>query len=396
MYFRQATIATPQCTPSRASLLTGVFAHTHGKYSNQYWRPDVETTEGFKIPMLPTLLRDAGYRTLLVGKWHLFHDPWNCGVSDVRLWFPPGGGVKQDPRLARGNSRKTEVKEGFITELFANDTIAFLKSAEAKEKPFFLWHADTNPHVPLEPMPERISRQYGEKTDKDLLPPGFPTDIPTHNFRKYYECATHLDEQVGRILKALEDEKLAENTIVVYLGDNGFMMGSRGVGVKGAGGKVVPYEESIRVPMIVRMPGGWSGTSDLPVSSIDLPVTFLKLAGVEPPKGWPGRDLSVALRSGKDDAIADALVDFPDNQGKLNRAYRVVRTPKHKLIVWDDPKKVPELYDLASDPREMKNRYESSELAEVRKDLIARLRAWTKKTDDKLFVSNQHLLEEGR
>ena len=387
-YFCQATISTPQCTPSRASLLTGVYPHTHGKYSNQDYRPEVKTGEGFKLPMLPAQLSANGYRTVLVGKWHLFNDPWNCGFTDVRVWLPGGSGPKKDPKLAQGESRDVKTIEGFSTEIFASSTIQFLKSEAAKEKPFFIWHADILTHAPLQPVPERISKLYGDKKTEDLLPPGFPKDIPTHNFRRYYECATHLDEQVGRIVETLKEQKLWENTIVTYLGDNGFMMGSRGIGAKGAAGKVVPYEESVRVPFVMRIPQGFKATSDAPVNSIDLPVTLVKQAGIAVPTEWPGRDLTRLLATGKDESVGEAFVEFADNKseefGKV--AYRLVRTRSHKLIVWDDPARKPELYDLVRDPREETNLYDQPEAADVQNDLKARLAAWLTKTGDSEFA----------
>ena len=290
VYFRQATVHIPQCAPNRATLLTGLPPHRHGYYSNQVQRPDVQTPNGFKkTPLLPGLLRDAGYRTVLVGKWHVKPDPWNCGFSDVRTWLPGGSARYRDVPLAHGNTRGRTVEAGFTNQVFANNAVAFLNSGEAKQKPFFLWLALTAPHLPMGPNPPRIQKLYANKTEADLLPPGFPKDTPAKggNWIRYYEAISHLDEQTGRVLDALAAQKLADNTVVVFVGDNGYMMGSRGLN-----GKVVPYDESVRVPLLVRAPmmtraasgGGPKGATDAPVSSLDLPPTFLRLAGVTPPK----------------------------------------------------------------------------------------------------------------
>ncbi len=169
------------------------------------------------------------------------------------------------------------------------------------------------------------------------------------------EAVSHLDEQLGRVLEALRETGLAERTVVVLLGDNGYMMGERGIGGPGsrANGKQVPYESSLRVPFVLSGPGlPRALASDLPVSSLDLPPTLLSLAGLRAPESWPGRDLTAAL-AGKIE-IREAFSEWSDEKSETfgRLAYRVVRTPAHKLIVWKDPARGEELYDLAADPAE--------------------------------------------
>ena len=112
-YYRQGTVHVPQCSPTRAMLLTGLPPHASGWYSNQAQRPDVKSPDGFKqYPLLPALMRDAGYRTVLVGKWHLAPEPWNCGFDEVRTWMPGGSGPYQDrprrwPRATRATGRSS-------------------------------------------------------------------------------------------------------------------------------------------------------------------------------------------------------------------------------------------------------------------------------------------------
>jgi N-acetylglucosamine-6-sulfatase len=381
IYFRQGTVHVPQCSPSRATLLTGLAPHQHGYYSNQHQRPDATKREGFGFPTLPLLLRMAGYRTVLVGKWHIFPDPWKCGFSDVRTWMPGGGGPYLDPPLAQGQSRATKKVKGFITEIFVNDAIDFLKGPAARDGPFFLWLATTAPHSPYAPNPEHVQQRYAAKAKTELLPPGFPRDIKTGKWHVYYEAVTHLDEQVGRLLKVLKEQGLEDNTIVVFLGDNGYMMGSRGWF-----GKVVPYEESVRVPFIIRAPklAGFKGTSEAPVSSLDLPVTWLSIAGAKAPKDWPGRDLTPLLRGDKRHDVTEAYCEWADTVSDKfgHLGYRLVRTPTHKLIVWDKAGKSDELYDLTADPREMKNLVNEPAAREVRDDLRRRLRLWMERTND--------------
>lgn len=382
VWFRQATIHVPQCSPTRCNLLTGLPPHQNGWYSNQYQRADVVHPDGLKnVPTLPGLLQQAGYRTVLVGKWHLRPEPWNCGFSDVRIWMPGGGGPYTKPRLAQGESRELRPYQGFTQQIFADDAIAFLKSAAATEQPFFLWLAFTAPHSPFAPNPESIERLYARQTAAELLPPGFPQDVTQGPWKIYYEAISFLDEQVGRLLHTLQERQLADRTVVVFLSDNGFMMHDRGWN-----GKVVPYEGSVRVPLLMRVPGltKLRGAHDAPVSSHDLPPTFLRLAGVTPPVTWSGRDLTPLLRGAANHGITEAICEWADNQSKEFGAlsYRLVRTPTHKLIVWEKADKPDELYDLVADARESHNRINDQAHARVRDELRQRLRVWMEKTDD--------------
>jgi N-acetylglucosamine-6-sulfatase len=389
VYFRQGTVVVPQCSPNRAAMLTGRVPHQTGWLSNQYQEERANGKEGLKGPFLPAVLQAAGYHTALVGKWHLQVEPWETGFGEVRTWMPGGSGKYKDVPLARGNSRERAVREGFTNLVFADDAVAFMK--ERKEKadgPFFLWLALTAPHAPYRPNPDEITRRYEGKTRKELLPPGFPPGTANPgNFPAYYEAVTVADRAAGRVLDAVDALGLADDTVVVFMGDNGYMMGSRGVGEKGAAGKVVPYEESVRVPFIVKAPKGLATpgrVSAAAVSSIDLPVMFARLAGAEPPAEWAGRDMRPALVEEKPAGFDEAFVEWADTKSEEfgDLAYRQVRTPAHKLIVWEKAGKGPELYDLAKDPHEGKNVYGEAGYADVRQRLEGRLKAWRERTAD--------------
>jgi len=393
VYFRQATIHVSQCAPSRATLLTGLSPHQNGYYSNNFLRSDMQWADRFTVPTMPGLLRQAGYQTVLVGKWHLATDPWLTGFSDVRTWLPEGAASYVDSRLAKGNSRKKEKTKGFTNGIFADDAVEFLGSAAAKEKPFFLWLASTIPHSPYQPNPSHIEHLYEGEATADLLPPGFPPDTPVElslegspadtakpGLAKYYESVSYLDEIVGRVLATLEKQGLADNTIVVFLGDNGLMAGSRGVR-----GKIVPWEESVRVPFIIRAPkfAAVKGRSDVPVSSLDIPATILALAGVSQPKDWNGRDLRPVLNGSKKHGIDYAIGEWADTEGPFrNYTHRLVRTPRYKLVRWDKPDKPDELYDLIADPHETKNMAGKPLMRPVRDQLLRRLNAWMARTND--------------
>jgi len=393
VYFRQATIHVSQCAPSRATLLTGLSPHQSGYYANNFLRPDMQWADRFAVPTVPGLLQQAGYRTVLVGKWHIATDPWLTGFSDVRTWLPEGASSYVDSRLAQGNSRKKEKRKGFTNGIFADDAVEFLNSAAAKEKPFLLWLASTIPHSPYLPNPSHIEHLYEGEATADMHPPHFPPGTPVRlglepgpedgtepRLVNYYQSVSYLDELVGRVLATLEKQGLADNTVVVFLGDNGLMAGSRGVR-----GKVVPWEESVRVPLIIRAPqfAAVKGRSDVPASSLDIPTTLLALAGVARPQGWAGRDLRPVLAGRRKHGIDYAVSEWADTESQFRHyTHRLIRTPRHKLVRWDKPDKPDELYDLIADPHETKNIAERRNMRAVRDGLLRRLDAWMARTND--------------
>ncbi len=395
VYFRQATIHVSQCSPSRATLLTGLSPHQHGYYSTNFLRRDMQWKDSFPLPTMPGLLQQAGYRTVLVGKWHLATDPWLTGFSDVRTWLPEAGASYVDAWLARGNSRKKMETKGFINGIFTEDAIEFLGSAPAKEKPFLLWLASTIPHAPTKPNPSHFEHMYEGKTNADLLPPGFPShtsvqiplegiaDSVAPNLADYYASVSYLDNLVGQVLATLDKQGLAENTIIVFLGDNGLMAGSRGLR-----GKVVPWEESVRVPLIIYAPkfAVIKGRNDVPVSSLDLPTTILSMAGVSIPKNWAGRNLQPLLKGSKKHGIDHAMSEWADTESQFrNYTHRLIRTPHYKLIRWDKPDKPDELYNLVTDPHETTNIINKPAMRPVREQLLSQLNVWMKKTNDLRF-----------
>ena len=384
VYFRQAIASVSQCHPVRASLLTGLPTFRHGVYSIQLQAPGVEETL-CRRPTVASLLRDVGYHTVTTGKWHVPAPPWECGFDEVRSWLPHGNAAYRDPEMVHGVADELATVAGFTQEIVADEAVDFLRGKAAKAGPFLLWVGFTAPHFPYEPNPKRIEALYAGRSDEELLPPGFPRDVEANDWRHYDEAVSHLDEQLGRLLAALRETGLAENTVVVLLGDNGYMMGERGIGGPGsrANGKQVPYESSLRVPFILQGPGlPKAAASDLPVSSLDLPPTLLSLAGVPVPDSWPGRDLTAAL-SGKIE-VGEAFAEWSDEESDRfgDLAFRAVRTPTHKLIRWKDPARGEELYDLATDSAEAHNLVADPAAQEVLRDLRSRLSAWMQSNED--------------
>jgi arylsulfatase A-like enzyme len=411
--FTHGVVAAPQCCPSRAVLLTGLYPHQNGCYSNKLWSKDAE--RGFGEPTVVELLRDAGYQTTLIGKWHLKPLPWKCGFNEIRRWMPQGADSYEDAKLARGRSDEVKESRGHVTEIFSDDAVAYLNErakAKGDAQPFFLWLAYTAPHTPQRPVPQSCRAPYAN-LPRDHCPPGFPPQAESNDFKsgpwaQYYSAITHLDQQVGRVLQAIDDNGLRENTVVVFLGDNGWMMGSHG-----RFGKMLPEDESSRVPFIVRAPAplqGWAGASGAMASSIDLPVTWLALAGAPVPETFAGSSLLPLLADPKPKEVFrdTAFFQFEDEKNWPGLAYRAARTAdwkyvlrptrpakelkslKKKLLEREEEKenrKMPnleteQLFDLRNDPHELHDVAAAPQAAAALRDMRERLRQELERTAD--------------
>jgi arylsulfatase A-like enzyme len=377
-YFPQATIHSPQCSPSRSAILSGQPAHRNGVFSNDIIKEAGDSSRFFQQSNLPQLLQSAGYLTFLSGKWHVPAEPWNIGFEEIRYWMPGGAGAYKDPQLAFGKTKEKKKTSGFTNEIFASEVISFLASPAAKEKPFFVWFSATAPHAPYKPNPRRIQNIYEGQTAKQLLPPAFPEQYTPGDLLHYYQAISFLDELVGRIMQTLDKTKLSRETIVVFVGDNGLMMGSRGMK-----GKVNPYEESVRVPLIIRLPHQNDSVQTIssPVSSLDISPTILALAGVKVPASWPGKDISGWLQKGKKNEQDYAITEWADNEHGY-AAYRLIRTKEYKLIVWENRTKPMELYHLSSDRHETTNLAGIDDYKKIQQELLQQLRQWMTKTSD--------------
>jgi arylsulfatase A-like enzyme len=182
----------------------------------------------------------------------------------------------------------------------------------------------------------------------------------------------------------VRSSSLSTNTVVIFMGDNGFMMGRRGMH-----GKYVPYDDSLRVPMIAWGPDSIVGTRGTTVSasvnSLDLPPTFVRIAGGTPPDDWTGRDATPVLKDGQPHEFTYAVSSYPDHYSLIDHveAYRVIRTPEYKLIEWHPAAELsPEFYDLVRDPAENTNLYGRPEVADVQAKLKSQLDAYRAKTGD--------------
>jgi len=263
-----------------------------------------------------------------------------------------------------------------------------------------MWLAMTAPHGGFVPNPEPFSGMYKGKTAHDLAPATYHGDRDTtailpRVWANYYEAITALDHEVGRVLTTIEtNDKLASNTLVVFLGDNGFMMGSRGMR-----GKYVPFEESLRVPMIAwgaKSVLGATGETSACVNSLDLPPTFAKLAGADIPTEWAGREATAVLKDGKPNGFDWSVSEYVDSRSEIEhvQAYRAIRTPDAKLVIYHPTHNEPNAaYDLTNDPGEKNNLYDNPEGKAIREKLEPQLAQWREKTGDTTWDMTEPVID---
>ena len=382
-----AFVTTSLCSPSRASILTGQYAHRHGVVDNT--SPIPPGTVFF-----PEHLRRAGYRTALVGKWHMGEEAGSDRPrSEFDHWVSfRGQGVYQDPVLnINGEQRRLQ---GYTTDVLTDQALAWLDRVRGEGRPFFLLLSHKAVHAEFVPAPRHAGRfadapiRYPETmVNTDAMYRGKPSWVREQRYswhgvdhmyhgamdfdtfyRAYAETLLALDESVGRVLDYVDANGLAASTLVLYMSDNGFMLGEHGLIDKRQA-----YEESIRIPMLAYAPGFVPAGAKLTgmVRNIDIAPTVLELAGVPKPDAMDGRSVLSVLRGEASASEEELLYEyyweyaFPHTPTVF-----ALRDGRYKYIyyhgVWDTN----ELYDLETDPAE---RFNLIDLPAYREQ-VARLR----------------------
>jgi N-acetylglucosamine-6-sulfatase len=385
VHFRNSFVTTSLCSPSRASFLTGQYAHCHGVTHNLTpWR------EG-NITFLE-ILHARGYRAAFIGKWHMpgksLPDLVGEGKLDRMVSFTAWGGqgLYQDcPLIVDGQPTK---RSGYITDVLTQYALEFLDTSGPGPFCLFLSHKAVHydfipaavhegelagaPLHPLEPNPRN-------------LPLGAMHVPQRMNFEKnqqrYYETLLGVDDSVGELLRWLDDRSLAENTILIYQGDNGYFWGEHGLI-----DKRYAYEEGIRVPHLLRFPRlvteGGQKRKEM-VLNIDLAPTLLEAAGVEVPvmmQGWSYLPLLAPAQPLP--WRRSWLYEYFSDPGFPHPSIRAVRTPEWKLITYpgQDKRFPPEMYHLATDPAERRDLGADPQYAERRRELETELTRLCKDT----------------
>ncbi len=419
----------PVCSPSRAMLLSGQYSHRLGIPDYIPYGNPVHVDNGLPAgtATIASLLKSAGYTTGLVGKWHLGYGqkyyPQRFGFQKAEgyRYIAPGkrydrGG--QIPYLIDGQEvghfRKSSVIESDSTTILADRAIKFLRSHS--EDPFFLFLSFYRPHLRWRPVPDEDFDLYRDRPVEvpELVADSSVTkDQLRELMRLYYANITCADRNMGRVLNVLDQLNLTANTIVIFVGDNGFMVGQHGLLGKGnarrvhideqlgsgalysraKGTRANMFEDSIRVPFIVRWPGVAKPgtTSDALVSTIDILPTLAESAGARIPAGVDGRSLLPLLAGDSEAAWRDAYFDtydmiyLGDNGEKPHM--RMIRTDDWKLVLYHDERGQPldqgdrhELFDLKDDPGELANLYGKPSAQYVQQELETKLLDWMRET----------------
>ncbi|QDU17511.1 Choline-sulfatase [Gimesia maris] len=364
--FTNAFVATPVCSPSRATFLSGRFP-TELKITD--WISSEEAQEGAGLTAMtwPEVLQQHGYQTALIGKWHLgelnqFH-PHEKGFGHF-MGFLAGGTRPMNPTLEiKGETQK---RKGSLPDLLVDDAINFIRTS--KDKPFALCLHFRAPHTPYGPVPEQDSAHYeGMKIDVPITPGAIPDQIRQKN-KEYYASVSSVDRNIGRLLKELDQLRLAENTLVIFTSDHGYNNGRHGVSTKGnghwiAGGVTGPkrpnmWDTSIRVPLVMRWPAVIKpGTQfDEIVSNIDMFKFVLGALKIPQPANLKlhGIDYSPLL-FGQPAPVRKTLFGQYDLHNNGLAYLRMIRTPKFKYVKHYRARNMDELYDLETDPGENTN-----------------------------------------
>jgi len=413
------------CGPSRATILTGKYSHQNGFYKNE----GGVKFDGSQLTF-PKVLQEAGYTTAMVGKWHLGSEP--TGFDYYKYHILSGGqGTYWDPTY---NENGTEVEEtGYASNLTGDFALEWLESKRDKSKPFCLLFQFKAPHrawypdsIYMDlfdgiemPYPATLNDDYSGReltagntmmtienhlTRKDLKmtpPPGLtgqelfqwertgdkgepvsPSDtlggqaLKNWKYQKYIKdylaCVRSVDDNVGRLLTYLDESGLAENTIVIYTADQGFYLGDHGWY-----DKRFMYEESLRMPFLIRYPGNIESGQRMEhlTLNIDFGPTMLDMAGVEIPDEMQGESFAPLLLEEDQGEWRDAVYYHYYEYPKWHQVqpHYGIRTDRYKLIHFYYDVDVWELYDLQEDPNEMSNLYGLQEHAALIEGLKKKL-----------------------
>ena len=369
-HFRNGFVTSSLCSPSRASILTGLYMHAHRVTDN--FSPLSQSLVTF-----PQLLKQNGYRTGFLGKWHMGGDS-DAPQPGFDHWVSfRGQGEYTDPTINRnGVSSKVQ---GYMGDVLTAEARRFIR--DNASRPFCLYLSHKAVHYPFQPPRRHANLWPGMAAPKPASMPykeEFYQQLPewvkrrrysrhgvdglfghTSNFddayRGYCQCLKSVDDSVGEVMTELEERGLANDTLVVYMGDNGYLWGEHGLVDKRA-----MYEPSMRVPLIAHCPDlTGARTVDAMALNLDIAPTFMEAAGVRVPAGLHGRSLLPLLRGGNatpSDWRRDFIYEYEWEQDyPYTPTITGLRTERHSLMmpqgVWD----IAELYDVRTDPEQMRN-----------------------------------------
>lgn len=380
IHFSRAIVTTSLCSPSRASILTGMYAHNHGVVNN--YNP-VDTT----LTFFPEYLQDAGYQTAFIGKWHMggeIDDPqrgfdyWLSFKGQGTYWADGHGTSRVVPQTTMDgyniNGQRVPQK-GYITDELTDYAMQWLEE-KTDERPFMMYLSHKAVHSDFVAADRHLGRYKETRLE---LPPNYtPTtgkpmwlvnqrnsrhgadfgyNLPDFDLNKYYirycESLLAVDDNLGRIMDWVEQSDDAENTIVIYMGDNGFQFGEHGLI-----DKRTAYEASVKVPLLIWQPGQNVERKVIghTVANIDIAPTILDIAGISTPANMDGRSFKPLIAGENVEWRKEILYEYywernypytPTTHALLTDRYKFIRYQG----IWD----VDEFYDMLEDPFETRN-----------------------------------------
>ena len=399
--FLNAFATTPLCSPSRAALLTGQYAHTNGIVDNT-----ARDAASHRLPTFAVPLAEAGYRTGFFGKWHMGNDDtrrpgWTSWVA------MKGQGEAIDPQLNVDGERIAA--KGYVTDVLTDYVLAFIRRDPGTPFMALLAHKALHPNVaqrddgsvgklagqragfvPAErhrgryakaAVPRRpnatapLARKPAlQRAIPGLTPLGPQTGTPDADVRDRLEMLLGVDESLARIVAALGEMGQLDNTVVIFTSDHGYFYGEHGLNEE----RRLAYEETARIPLIVRYPrvarSGASATQMVQI--IDIAPTVLALAGIADTVPRQGRSLVPLLEGRSVPWRSSILLEYYTDQvfpRMLTMEYQAVRTERYKYIDYLELSGADELYDLQADPFEMDNLIATDAGQRLLPDLTAEL-----------------------
>jgi arylsulfatase A-like enzyme len=375
-------VSHPFCSPTRAGMLSGRYQHRFGHENNPAWLPE-SLTEGLPMEVMtfPTLMKQAGYTTGAVGKWHLgahpqFHpmkrgfDEYFGALGGGHAYFPKGS-KSAEYGIPLNRNGKDEAQTGYLTDQFGDEAAAFIGRHADGEKPWMLYLAFNAPHTPLE-----APKEWLEKFQH----------IENQSRRTYAAMVAAMDKAIGEVMSKMEAEGETENTLVFFVSDNGGpnLAGKSGTNftdntpLRGSKGEL--YEGGVRVPFLVSWPAKIkSGDYEQPVIALDFLATSLAAAGESAlaPKHLDGVNLLPFL-TGETSGVPHETLFWRSGGFKGKHS---VRRGDWKLV--SGAAKEPELYYLGADVGEAKDL--AKEKPEVVGELVEAIREWEKGTVAPVF-----------
>lgn len=395
VHFFNAVAGVPVCTPSRASLLTGQRTQTHSLFIN-----DVPLAAD--AVTIAKVLREHGYDTGYIGKWHLDGRDRSLFIARERrqgfdYWKALECTHNYNESYYYADGPDKLKWDGYDALAQTRDAAEYLRDHANAAKPFFLFLSWGPPHTPYHTAPEKFRALYAP--EKMLLPPNVPPDMSQQAremLAGYYAHCSALDACVGELRDALKKTGLAENTILIFTSDHGDMLGSHG-----GRNKQQPYDESVRVPLLLHWPAGLGVKPrrlDAPINSEDIMPTILGLCGVPSPASVEGLDFSRYVRGGESPSDNATLLSCVVPFGQWDRKnggqeYRGLRTSRYTYVrnlagPWL-------LFDNENDPYQLTNLVGRTEHAKLQAKLDATLMKKLASTQDVFLPGSKYLEQWG-